>query len=157
MNEPKDLFDVIEWYRKLPRGYGNVEELAFMKTRLAGFYVDKAEEYSAQNLLYNETHSKRRLAEAKKIIYNLSDVDPTTEKFTTLGKSQAKALVSVEDDYLSLYSLKGNVEGLQEILRVCREILWCIKQDISRLKGVGDDAELTEADNGSNENNRHNI
>lgn len=134
-----NIYDIIEWWNNLPSDFNDVKTLFEKRRRLAAHHVFMAKYWSDKNKEYNAAYSTRKMKEAKEMVARLDMIDNTTEKYTTLGKSEAKALIHVEEEFFNAYELKGIIEGVKTIMDAVKIALQAMNQEIAELRGIRGD------------------
>lgn len=145
--DKEDIYSIMGWYGNLPSGYNDLETLMYKRRMLVGMYGVMAREHNKNLKEFNNKHADRRIKEAKELLINLKDIDPSTEKFNTLGKAEAIALKNIEPEYRGVYALKGVIDGTKILMEAVDKCLQAMNQEIADLRSTLGSTERTAADN----------
>lgn len=142
----EDLYSIIDWWEIMPNDFNDIETLINKRKRLNVIYVRMGKFMRDIYKEFGLLHGDKRIKEAKKLIETLTEIDPKTEKFNTLGKSQAKALLSIEDIYRKYYDLQGTIDGTKVLMDTVNTTLYSMQQEIKRLETILNSNSNTDAD-----------
>lgn len=147
MSEQKeDIYSIMAWYGNLPMHFRDIETLMYKRRLLVGMYGKMAQQYNKDIKEFNNKHADRRIKEAKELLVTLNDIDPKTEKYNTLGKSEATAIQNIEPEYRLVYALKGTIDGMKILMEAVDRCLQAMMQELADLRSLLGSNERTSQD-----------